>query len=672
MEKVANRSHLRQLLLWLLLIIELLLFLSACSADTPTRKILQDGNRVRLQTNDPDKMVIDNGLVEVTIENPSGYLTGIKYKGVDNVLESGNKNHNKGYWDIVWDNDAIDKIATKHVKVITQTDDTVELSFTKTWNFATDHGHSVPLNIDKRFIVRRGVPGLYMYGIFERREDFPDAHMYQIRIAFKLNEDKFRFMAVSNTRQGIVPREEDRDKTRSQILDFKEAVVLTNPSNPRLRGEVDDKYQYSSENKDNKLHGWISDHDAVGFWVITPSDDFRTGGPHKQDLTSHVGPTSLSMFVSTHYTGTEIDTEYKKGEPWKKVFGPVLIHLNSASSANDYRKALWNDAKRQLSKEIEMWPYNFTGSKDFPHAENRGEVNGQLIVRDRYIYKGLKRARSAFVGLAAPGAAGSWQTEGKGYQFWTQTDLHGRFNIKNVRPGDYNLYAWVHGFIGNYKLHLNITIQPGNKISLGTLIYDPPRNGPTLWEIGIPDRTAAEFFIPEPDPSLVNSICFHDADKFRQYGLWDRYSDIYRHGDLVYTVGVSNYSKDWFFAHVPRTVGDNVTRPTTWQIKFNLKYVNTRGNYTLQLALASASYAEVQVRFNKPDSIRPYFTTERIGYDNAVARHGIHGLYRLYSINVDGNRFREGDNTIFLTQARAQGKFNAVMYDYIRLEGPTV
>ncbi|XWS45038.1 hypothetical protein CRYUN_Cryun15aG0102000 [Craigia yunnanensis] len=676
MEKVANRSHLRHLVLWLVMIIELLLFLSACSADITSRKILQDGDsnprEVRLQTNDPNKVVIDNGLVEVTIENPSGYLTGIKYKGVDNVLESRHDNDNKGYWDIVWDKDVVDKMVTKHVKVITQTDDLVELSFTKEWNFTTDDRKTVPLNIDKRFIVRRGVPGVYMYGILERKEDFPDANMYQIRIAFKLKRDKFRFMAISDTIQRIMPSAEDRDNTRSQILAFKEAVLLTNPSNPQLRGEVDDKYQYSSENKDNKLHGWISDDEAVGFWIITPSNEFRTGGPHKQDLTSHVGPTALSMFVSTHYTGTEIDIAYKTGEPWKKVFGPVLIYLNSASGDDDYRKTLWNDAKRQLSEEIEIWPYNFTRSEDFPHAEQRGEVNGQLLVRDRYMDKELMQAQSAFVGLAAPGYAGSWQTEGKGYQFWTQTDENGRFNIKNVRSGEYNLYAWVHGFIGNYKLDLNITIQPGNKINLGTLIFDPPRNGPTLWEIGIPDRTAAEFFVPEPHPKLMNSISIDDADKFRQYGLWDRYSDIYRHGDLVYTVDVSNYSRDWFFAHVPRNIGNSTTRPTTWQIKYNLEDLNGTGNYTLQLALAAATYAEIQVRFNKPDAIRPYFTTSRIGSDNAVARHGIHGLYRLYSINVPGDRLQKGDNTIFLTQTRDHGSFNAVMYDYIRLEGPTV
>ncbi|TYJ04411.1 hypothetical protein E1A91_A12G090300v1 [Gossypium mustelinum] len=678
-EKVMqlNQIHSRHHVFWVFIIVHFsLLLFSAFSADIPPRKILngekKKSRKVELHMED-NRVFIDNGLVEVTIENPSGHLSGITYKGMLNVLETRNNNNNKGYWDIVWDNEAYDKLATQHVKIITETDELVELSFTKMWDITKDHGNSVPLNVDKRYIVRRGVPGLYMYGILERQEDFPDAHMYQIRIAFKLKEDKFHFMAISDTKQRIMPSQEDRDESRSQVLAFKEAVLLTNPTNPQLKGEVDDKYQYSSENKDNKVHGWISDDDAVGFWVITPSNEFRTCGPHKQDLTSHVGPTALSMFVSTHYTGTEMDVLYKKGETWKKVLGPVFMYLNSASwdEARHYRKALWNDANRQLREEIQSWPYNFTASEDFPHAQQRGEVNGQLLVRDQSLDKQLMQAKSAFVGLAAPGYAGSWQTEGKGYQFWTQTGNTGRFTIKNVRPGEYNFYAWVYGFIGNYKLNLKITIQPGNKINLGTLIYDPPRNGPTLWEIGIPDRTAAEFFIPEPNPTFVNSILNHDADEFRQYGLWDRYSDIYRDGGLVFTVGVSNYSKDWFFAHVPRRIG-NETRATTWQIKYELQEVNKAGNYTLQLALAAASYAEVQVRINNPDANLPHFTTERIGYDNAVPRHGIHGLYRLYSINVPGNRFQRGNNTIFLTQTRCHDSFEAVMYDYIRFEGPAV
>lgn len=64
--------------------------------------------------------------------------------------------------------------------------------------------------------------------------------------------------------------------------------------------QVDDKYQYSSENKDIKVHGWISNSPPVGFWQITPSDEFRSGGPLKQSLTSHVGPTTLAVMMDSY------------------------------------------------------------------------------------------------------------------------------------------------------------------------------------------------------------------------------------------------------------------------------------------------------------------------------------------------------------------------------------
>lgn len=46
----------------------------------------------------------------------------------------------------------------------------------------------------------------------------------------------------------------------------------------------------------------------------------------------------------------------------------------------------------------------------------------------------------------------------------------------------------------------------GGKVELGILRYGPPRQGPTLWEIGIPDRTAAEFYVPNPYATLLNSL----------------------------------------------------------------------------------------------------------------------------------------------------------------------
>lgn len=62
--------------------------------------------------------------------------------------------------------------------------------------------------------------------------------------------------------------------------------------------QVDDKYQYSKENKDNLVHGWISDKRGVGLWLITPSYEYRSGGPVKQELTSHAGPTALVVSIN--------------------------------------------------------------------------------------------------------------------------------------------------------------------------------------------------------------------------------------------------------------------------------------------------------------------------------------------------------------------------------------
>lgn len=129
-------------------------------------------------------------------------------------------------------------------------------------------------------------------------------------------------------------------------------------------------------------------------------------------------------------------------------------------------------------------------------------------------------------------------------------------------------------------------INAGSSIDLGSLVYNPPRNGATLWEIGVPDRTAAEFFVPAPPPEynvhvyqnnvesmydrkmfngyfeyflvIFENIVAHShlflVCRFRQYGLWEQYGVLYPKNDLVYNVGTSNYSKDWFFAHVTRYV----------------------------------------------------------------------------------------------------------------------
>lgn len=50
----------------------------------------------------------------------------------------------------------------------------------------------------------------------------------------------------------------------------------------------------------------------------------------------------------------------------------------------------------------------------------------------------------------------------QGYQFWTIADENGLFVINNIRTGDYNLYASVPGFIGDYKSEIALSITTGS------------------------------------------------------------------------------------------------------------------------------------------------------------------------------------------------------------------
>ncbi|RYQ81589.1 hypothetical protein Ahy_Scaffold1g107477 [Arachis hypogaea] len=620
------------------------------------------------------QVILQNGIVSITLAKPGGYILEISYNGIDTILESRNDKKDRGYVDFVTnepgESGGEPKTETTDFKVIAQDQNMVEVSFTRTWS-PSDGG--VPFNIDIRYILRRGDSGFYPYVILERVEGFPAVEIDQIRIVFKLARDRFRYMAISNTRQRMMPSMADREN--GQTLDYPEAVLLTKPLQRNFLREVDDKYQYSIETQDNKVNGWTSPYSEprVGFWILTPSNEFRNCGPIKQDLTSHVGPIALSMFVSNHYAGREVNMKFQEGELYKKVFGPVFIYLNSGPSNQN----LWLDAVQKQSNEAKSWPYNFPRSIDFIPANKRGTISGRLQVQDRFMKgQSLQNANSAYVGLGLPGDPGSWQKESKvyiyGYQFWTRTDKNGNFVINNIVPGDYNLYAWVPGFIGDYKYNKTITITPGCSTNLNTLVYNPPRNGPTLWEIGIPDRLAAEFFVPDANPKLINNLYRnHTIDKFRQYGLWERYAELHPHNDLVFVVGANDYRKDWYFAHVTRKIGEKKYRPCTWQIVFDLPNVTSRGIYTLQLALASSTEAELQVWFNDPKNANPaHFTTGQVGGDNAIARHGIHGLYRLYSIGVSGKHLVKGKNIIYLKQSKALTAFEGVMYDYIRLEGP--
>ncbi|CAN1323254.1 Rhamnogalacturonate lyase [Linum perenne] len=627
----------------------------------------QVSTNVKLDLSHPNHVTLENGLASVVLSRPEGHITEVWYNGVQ-TLERRDPERHRGYWDIVWYEPGqpgnIDSMPGTEFKIIHQDNDLVEVSFSRRWD-SSHRGTIAPLNVEKRFIMRRGSPGFYTYIVVERLKGWPDTFMDQLRLVFKLDGERFHYMAISEERQRMMPTQEDRK--RGIRLAYQEAVLLKNTSNRAFDGEVDDKYQYSLEHQDNKVNGWVSPKDGIGFWLIFPSHEFRTGGPIKQELTSHVGPTLLGMFGSTHYAGLNMDTRYNSTYTWKMVYGPVFIYLNSASP-NIPPRNLFQDAKTRMEQEEKSWPYDFVHSVDFPTRQQRGTVSGRFLVDDRFLSRNtsnnIMEARWAYLGLAMAGEAGSWQRDAKHYQFWTRSDNTGKFTIQNVRPGTYSLYGWVPGVLGDYKFQRAIVVNPGSHTELGSITFNPPRSGPTLWEIGVPDRSAAEFFVPKPESIYVNKL-------YNDYGLWKRYSELYPTEDITFTIGVSDHTKDWYFAHVTSRETKDGYRATNRMINFEMQEVLAGRNYTFRMVLAAAFDSKIEVTFNYPKVRYPVYTTERVGTDNAIARHGNHGLQWIYSINVPWNVLFKGTNTLVLRQTHGMGPFNGVMYDYLRFEGPS-
>lgn len=376
------------------------------------------------------------------------------------------------------------------------------------------------------------------------------------------------------------------------------------------------------------------------------SHEFFNDGPTKQDLTSadriiHV------HFGMNHYNGST--TELSSGEPWRKMWGPFLLYLNTSPAGAD---ACWADAKMRAQTEQAAWPYSWlTTTDEYPVAAARGSVAGQLSINEP-LRPGVSSA-GAWLGLAQPDASRNWQFESKRYQFWTRADAAGNFVIPNVRAGTYTLYAFTPGAVGEYVRSEPVTVTPGSTKSLGTLVWRVWHPGESIaWEVGIPDRTASKFW--------------HGDDYFQPF-LWQQFADEFPN-PLEFTIGYSDPRTDWNYVH---SCYPPDWTPWPWRINFALANLPATGNATLTLAFASANSARVDVYVNNAANpiARVY---PSVSGGNALVREGIHAKYCVEYVPVPLALLGVGANSITLVQGRTSTSlpFEHVMYDYVNLELP--
>lgn len=592
-------------------------------------------------TTDAKTATLDNGLVRAVIDKASGRINRYQFAGTDMVDPA-----NPIYYS--FDGGASYEQPSGCVfTVVNQSADSVEVSCKRTWKPGAGYKHA--FDIDLRYVLRRGDTGVYAFATLDHPAAYPETGYGEWRIVWKLPRDETTFFFerayVDELRNWEMPSVLDYKK--SSPTGIKEIVKL----NSGVRaGLYDGKYSYSARYFDIGTWGHASNLNRKGVWFVLGGHDYFNDGPSKQDLTTSESYI-LMHFGRNHYAGSAV--KVAAGEAWRKQYGPFLLYCNQTSTTTDAGDALWADARAQVAAEKAAWPYAWLVNPDHPAAADRGTVTGKLVITDTL--NPAVSAAGARIGLAAPEeSAGNWQFQSKGYQYWTVADTQGNFTIPAVRPGTYTLYAYNTGAVGEFSKK-SVIVTAGKTAALGTVTWSVPHVGRTVaWEIGVPDRSAAEFR--------------HGNDYFQAY-LWDTYPKEFSN-PLVYTVGTSNPARDWNYVQsaFPAAEGSSDLKNWDWRINFNLGQVPSKGDATLVIAFASVHSPRLWLLVNGDPQPLTRINPPVTG-GNALLRQGIHAKYSFVNVTIPVSLLKPGANTFTL---RFSGSTQAahVMYDYLRLELP--
>jgi fibronectin type 3 domain-containing protein len=582
--------------------------------------------------------------------------------------------------------------------------------------------------VDVHFSMLRGSPGFYVTPIWSHSSS---------DVAVGLGETR------TNIYAGTTFSWMSTDSVRNRQMDThsdSEVGVLGAPVECSLwttgfyQGLYEDKYKYSvNQGVAPRAWGWMSVTNStaststtngyssnttgftgknIGLFDMTASPEYYGGGPMKRDLMDHIGITILNMFNSSHYGGGT-DAAFAANETWTKAYGPYFIYCNSLASAGTFTgntsdsiavsQFLLADADAQATAEGNAWPYSWFVNGNYTPASGRGNVTGRIVINDTF--NPNASAAGLYVGVIQQPATSSsvydFQIWTKPYQFWTTTDANGNFTIPHVIAGsNYTLYAFGPGAAGTFMsqnqsggnpaLTLNVpttpfsvTVTGGSNTSLGNVTWTPTRVGPTVWEIGYPNRTGDKFRHGDdywrgdtgPSPSEPSPI-------------WTKFLEFpfdFPNG-LTYTVGTSQWATGWNFIEPVVTSSTGTYNGPTTTISFNL--ASTPGaTASLYIALSSDYAGAPIIGVNNQTLVTngtvtatPVTSVPSTGYiptgsgsgseSDASIREGNHGLFSDERITFPGTMLKVGTNTITFGLRQIGGTYFAdhFMFDYLRLE----
>ncbi len=682
-------------------------------------------------TDNGDSWTLDNGIVKATVSKDSGLMPSLKYQGAE-VLggNGGSWEHTPKGAPHLANTVTIDPGSNGGERAEVSIKGVTDGTFTLSPNAP---GGGAQADMEIRYALGRGDSGIYVYAIYDHPASYPAGGTGA--------EDRF-ITRLSRTFDWITV-DADRNMLEASPADWGAGVVVHAKEQRILstgvyKNSVEHKYTYSGMQYRTPAYGWSSTKDHIGVWFINPTVEYLSGGPFRIDLDAHFDanddpdPIILDYWHSGHYAGAS--TPLQAGEAWHKVIGPIFVYVNKLdapqttsdaelktladtagnptvpTSWTHNADALWQDALKQAKTENSKWPFGWVKDEGYTPAAERGTVTGRLVLDDPQASS--KKLPHLIVGLTAPsvttapagtdprkaaffGGPDSWMHDAKGYQFFNDGSDDGSFAITKVRPGTYTLHAYADGVLGEYA-QANVTVEAGKTLNLGDIRWTPVRHGRQVWEIGTPDRSAQEFFKG-------------DGKNVWLWGWNLRYALLFP-DDVTYTVGKSDWHKDWFFEQVPHATNLSFVNPdakdpanqrygwvkaestaqyphtdqagpwrvygqgrtSVWTVKFTLPEA-PHGKAALRVALAGEDGLDgvlsVAVNGSSVGAIGDGSNSDnaRMIPSNAIRYNTDKGFWQQRTLTFDAGVLKAGENTLTFTVAGGSLQ-SGVVWDYVRLE----
>lgn len=604
-----------------------------------TRTVVNIGqNPSSMLTEYPSYIILKNGIIEAKIDKNTSNLVSMKINGVETLYVTTSTSRTGGYYDFTTSY-GFETIFGATFSVKEETADYIDVSFSRPYS----PGNNVtPCDADIHYVLKKADKGLYTYSILKHKATYPNFDLGSWRQVLWINSSVTNKICVNELKTWEMPQPGDAWSPTSI------AEIIKIESGVRA-GKYDGKYQFSEPLYSLKAYGHSSDTNNLGIWAVTGNHEYFSGGPTSHDLNSASGIIHILM-NGVHYNSTGFQVPL--GEEWSKIYGPYLIYANQNATAT----ANWDEAKARAAVDKTEWPFSWlTNTPDYPLAAGRGNIIGNFNITDPS--KTNVNGNEAWIGVTqlSPDAGGNWQFEEKNYQYWVQTDASGNFDIKNVRPGTYTLFAYKNGTTGEYRQE-TVVVTAAATTNLGNINWTIPRtNGNLVFEIGVPNRTAEEYK-------------FGDFDYCEGF-VENKFAATFTN-PIEYNVEDKNWPTALSYVHSAYFNTDGTRSVWDWNVNFNLTgTIPTTGNAKLTIAYASSDHAQNWIFING-SRVTPssgYYPPN--GGGNAFLRQSNHAKYGLATFDIPYSKLKSGKNTLKLQMPSTSSGGNHVMYDYISLEG---